>query len=201
MRAARWVWLPLLFMPLLLPTTSLLPSLLDSDPRPVPGDLCAPVPAALLDRVVPARKVESIESENRDYANRATCNVSTDSEQAASTAQAYLSIELVSHGGWSSSSAESRAQDDFASMKQYRLTDDGPPRYRIADVRRIGDSAYAGVREADEYHRQQRRSSLLVAVLRDDVELMVHYGASPTTDDLALSAAVAVTRALLGGLR
>jgi hypothetical protein len=195
----------------LLPLAILLPSMvlcgsvfstsIKHPPGGVPADVCALIPTDLLNRVVPAAKVGDVDSKNSEtYTNRARCSAQTDPDTARTTARGSLSVELDRHGTLAGKDPREHAQDEFGSSKRFALSDTIVP-HRVFDLERLGDAAFVAVDRQRDTDRQEHQSVVEVEVLAADRTLRLHYVASPTTDDLAVSAAVAVARALLGRLR
>jgi hypothetical protein len=187
-----------ILLPAIVLGASFLPLHGDSPPRSVPADVCALIPADLLSRVVPAGKVSEVDARNAEpYRNVARCTVRTDSDSATTTAYGSLNVELQRHGSLGRQGPGDRARDDFASSKKFALTDTISPQ-RVFDVNRLGDSAFVAIGKPNDFAVQEHQSAVEVQVLADERTLLIYYVASPTTDDLAVSAAVAVARALLG---
>jgi hypothetical protein len=199
-RTIRWVSLPIMLVPLVFMMVYLvLPAVLPEKPRDVPGDVCALVPADLLARVVPAAGPRETEAKNGEqYTNRARCSVSTQPDLATSTARGILTIELNRHGDLAGRNPADHAQNEFALTKRYLFGREGT---RVYDLSKLGDSAYLAVDRSGDSDHRVGPLRVSVAVLRKDIELTVRYSASPTDDRLASAAAVAVARAVLGGVR
>jgi hypothetical protein len=202
-RRSRLLWLvPLaILLPATIMCATVLPMAFKHGPGDVPANVCALIPTDLLNRVVPAGKVEDPTSSNTEpYTNRARCTAQTDADSAPTTARATLSVELERHGSLAGQDPDEHAQDDFVSSKKFALARSISPA-DVFDVDRLGDSAFIAVRRRDDVDRREHRSTLDLWVLAHDRVLRLHYVASPTTDDRAASAVVAVARALLGALR
>jgi hypothetical protein len=193
---------PLLFLiPLVILCGSSIRLVIKTPPGPVPPDVCALVPADLLQRVVPAAKMEEPESKNSEtFTNVARCSGQTDSGKAGTTAHALLRVELRRYGTLAGASPGQHAHDEFAGSKKFALKDQISPA-RVFDVGRLGDSAFVSVDEPSVSDRQEHRSVVDLQVLMRERTLRLYYYAEPTTDDLAVAAVVAVARALLGALR
>jgi hypothetical protein len=199
-RAPRW--LPLMaLVPLVFLFGSLVPLAVKHAPGSVPGDVCALVPPDLLDRVVPAAKKDDVDARNSEpYTNVARCSAQTDGDRATTTARGSLSVELRRHGTLAGLDPAAHARDEFASDKRFELTDTITPG-RVSDVGGLGDSAFVSVARQRDSDQRGHLSMVQLEVLARDRILRLHYVASPTTDDRAVSAAVAVARALLGAVR
>jgi hypothetical protein len=196
-RLVPWLFLLLIVLPAILLGTSFLRINVKAAPGGVPADMCALIPADLLAQVVPAGKVSGVESKNSEsYTNVARCEVQTEPDKATTTANASLAVELRRNGSLAGRNPRQHAQDDFASGKKLAMTDTITPT-RVFEVSRLGDSAYVSVRKPSSLAATQHQSMVEVQALAGDKVLRITYFASPTTDDLAASAAVAVVRALL----
>jgi hypothetical protein len=187
--------------PVVLLAVVLGPLLLKEKPRAVRPDVCALVPADLLARVVPAGKVAGVAADNAGASiNAARCRVETDDTKATSSARATLSIEVRRHGSLGRWDPGDHARDEFAGGKGYELADTNAPR-KVHDLSRLGDSAFVAVYRGGDSDAREHRSVVHLQVLARDMLLRIDYDASPTREDLATAAAVAVARALLGSLR
>jgi len=150
--------------------------------------------------VGPATVGEVVSENSEQYTNHARCSAGTDANQALTTARGSLSVELDRYGWLANQNSRQHAQDEFGSSKRYELTDKiSSP--RVFDVARLGDSAFVSVDAPHESDRTDHRTTLTLEVLAGDRTLRLFYIASPTTEELAVSAAVTVARALLGALR
>jgi hypothetical protein len=200
-RRAAW-WLPLVaVVPVVFVFGSLIPLTDKHPPGSVPADVCALVPPDLLDRLVPAARTSDVDAKNAEpYTNVARCSAQTDGERATTTARGSLSVELRRHGTLAGLDPRGHAQDDFASDKRFELTD-AIVRKRVSDLGGLGDSAFVSVARPDDSDARDHRTTVQLEVLARDRILRLHYAASPTTDDRAVSALLAVARALLGALR
>jgi hypothetical protein len=200
-RRVGW-WLPFVaLVPMVFLFGSLIPLSVKHAPGSVPGDVCALVPPDLVDRVVPAARKGDLDVKNAEpYTNVARCSAQTDVERATTTARGSLSVELRRHGTLAGMDPRAHAQDEFASDKRFELTDTITPG-RVSDLGGLGDSAFVSVARPRDSDVPEHRSAVQLEVLDRDRILRLHYVASPTTDDRAVSAAVAVARALLGAVR
>jgi hypothetical protein len=200
-RRAVW-WAPLVALaPLVFVFVSLIPMTAKHPPGSVPADVCALVPPDLMDRVVPAAKVTHVDARNSErYTNVARCSVQTDGDRATTTARGSLSVELRRYGTLAGQGPQEHAQEDFAFDKKFALADTIVPG-RVSNVGGLGESAFVSVARRDGSGVAEHQSTVQVEVLARDRTLRLHYVASPTTDDRAVSAAVAVARALLGAVR
>ena len=183
----RWV-LILLVIPAMA-AGQFLPMLLsDEDAAPAPKNPCSLIAPETLRLVVPAPKITRSEASNSGpYSKYGYCDVETDSDEATSTAEGSLRIELDRNSAVGNMDAAESAQDDFAGSKKFTLEQ----RERLVDVRGLGDAAFAQFPDYGE-----RRSVRLHVLAGADV-LTVSYTASPSRDDLVLAAAVAVAKSMI----
>jgi hypothetical protein len=170
-------------------------------PKAVPADVCALVPADLLARVVPAAKPGKPSTDGPSLtAATARCSTRTDPDNATSTADADLSIQVDHEGSLGGKDPGAHARDEFAGDKRREITKPLDPG-RVFDLPGLGDDAYVFVQRPRNYAVTEHRSSVEVHVLAGATVLRVDYDAAPSTDDLATAAAVALAQALLGAVR
>jgi hypothetical protein len=198
---ARWLRLvPILVMSLVVPAV-FVPFMLGdtTKARAVPANVCALIPAALSAQVVPAGVIKN--AGGSEIPDHTSCTVQTDNARADTTAWASLYVKVERSGGNVWTSRDDAARDDFARYKRIIRDPDGPVGIsrNVQDIAALGDSAFLTVKDRSRVNVEE--VDLAVHVLDGDTVLTVSYDATPTTEVLAASAAVAVARALLEELR
>ena len=197
-RPARWPsWLAVaVAVPTVIAVqTWLLPALLP-EAAPVPEDPCGLVPRDTWNLLVPEPRIVRSEARNTEGDHAGSCEVET--RTAASEAKAHVTIWITRHDRGNRTS-RTEAQNDFAASKKLALD---RAEGRCFDIRDLGDSAFVEITQMVPRVGESGGDWVTVRleVLSGSDTLKVTYGAAPTDPDLAIGAAVALARHVVGGL-
>jgi hypothetical protein len=163
----------------------------DVEAAPISQSPCGLVARATLALLVPAGKSDSnVSRGSTSSRNEWQCTVENTDRQH----RGYLLVGLTRFGGVADRSPVVLARESFSVTKEVNV-DRPEPDGRYLAIAGLGDEAVGRVETSlpTEY-------AATISVRRGSDVLLVQYRADPTTSDLSLKAAVAVTREILARL-
>lgn len=208
-RVFKWVWLPALLLAVAASLTLYLSYTTGrQEPRAAPSGLCELIPADLLARIVPAPVVApTLPAGGGADLRRSSCSVQVDGARPAGGTNAELYVSAVRYGTSGRLDPSGHARNAFALAKRGELANRSG-HTRVLDLQRLGTSAYLLTALPDPMgggvsggSAAGTSATATVRVLRGDTQFDVRYLAFPSSPELAASAAVSATRALLEKIR